>query len=193
MHCAECLKKDKKITKLTQKIKELKSKFYELSSHPKMIAGLKGESLIVRIAKGVKSKQNASYDVVLQDGSKVEVKFANLHTPNPVSPTSRWLWHRVYGNKKMKDYRYLVLIGEKDTRYQSIEEDNSHFVFFLLSSTQIDEVTTNDPRGSIYLTTNPRTIRNRRGRILWRCRKKAHEMEEFFKNVVITTMGSSKK
>lgn len=186
MHCAKCLKKDKEIAKLTQRIKEIDSKFYELSSHPKMIAGLKGESLIVRIAKGEKSKHNASYDVRLKDGSKVEVKLANLHTPNPVSPTARWIWHRIFGNKKMKDYRYLVLIGEKDTRYQPIDDDNSLFVFFLLDSYQIVNVITNDPRGTIYLTTNPRKIheQNRRGRFLWSCRKNLQEMEKFFEKVV---------
>lgn len=85
----------------------------------------------------------------------------------------------------MKNYRYLVLIGEKDFRYQLIEEDDSHFVFFLLDAIQTEEVTTNDPRGTIYLTTNPKTIRNKRGRALWSYRKMAHEMEDFFKNVVI--------
>ncbi|MBI5747689.1 MAG: hypothetical protein HZA00_01090 [Nitrospinae bacterium] len=149
-----------------------------------MIDGLKAESLIVKIVKGEKSGGNKPHDIDLKDGTKVEVKFANLHTPNPVSPTKRWLWHRVYGNKKMKDYRYLVLIGEKDTRYQPIDDDNSRFVFFLLDSYQIANVTTNDPRGTIYLTTNPRKTQNRRGEILWSYRKKLQEIKKFFKNVV---------
>jgi hypothetical protein len=187
MICKDCLIKDRSIVELTQRVRELENKFHDLMSHPKIVAGLKGESLVIRLAEGVKAKQGASYDVILKDGSKVEVKYASCHIPNPAYPesTKRWFWHRIFGNKRMKDYKYLVLIGEKDVRFQSSYKDDSPFVFFLVDSNIIDEVVTNDSRGSIYLTTNPNSARSKRAKLLWQVRKMTEEMEEFFENVLI--------
>jgi len=119
--------------------------------------------------------------LTLKDGSKVEVKYSRLSYPNPTkSSTCRWVWNGVTGVRNEKDYDYLVLIGEKDNSKHKFEEDDSPYVFFLLTKDDISQIVApGGHRGFVFLS----IIRNTtRGvcKALWNFKKKADYMHNFF-------------
>jgi hypothetical protein len=149
-------------------------------------SGLQGENLIVKIAKGIKTKNNASFDLELRNGAKVEVKYSKPTIPVAGYPCRRWVWDRVFGYKKIKSYEYLVLIGEKP---ESDEEDQSNkknnFVYFLLKRNEVKKVVAPGNKGGhINLVITKRT-RSEQGLNLWKYQKNLKEMKNFFNNIVI--------
>ena len=99
-----------------------------------MAQGLKGERLICDLTGSIATKLNASFDLTSRSGLKVEVKLSKLHTPVKTAPnTKRWTWTKPLGwLDKGKDYDYLILLGEKDHRYQELYLDDSPYVAFIV-------------------------------------------------------------
>lgn len=85
----------------------------------------------------------SQHDITLKDGTRVEVKFSKLNTPNLKTSTKRWNWSKPFGWKdKGKEYDFLLLIGEKDQRFKEYDIDDSPYVFFLIPYNKIREITT---------------------------------------------------
>ena len=184
--CRRCLLRDKRIQKLKLQLLNLQNKHDEVVSHPMLRAGLQGEDLIVRLAKGRKSKNGASFDLKLRNGDRVEVKYSKPTIPAPGYPCRRWVWNRVFGNKRMKRYEYLVLIGEKPESDEEGQASNKkRLVYFLLKKSEVNKVVApGNKTGLINLVLTKKT-RSKQGLNLWEYQKNLKEMKSFFNNIII--------
>lgn len=184
--CRKCTFHNNRIKKLRIKIKELQCKLDELCYHPSIIAGLQGEELVVKIAKGAKSKRGMPYDITLRNGDKVEIKYSRPNWPG--HQTARWTWHRVLGEKgKGKDYKFLVLIGEKPESYQNDNKDESMYTYFLLKRMDVKKVVDSaDKRGHINFIVKPiyKTWSRTREKLL-KFKRTRREMNKIFRQLVI--------
>jgi hypothetical protein len=62
----------------------------------------------------------------------------------------------VLGSAHNKKYEYLVLVGEKDLRYEDQYPANPAFLFFLVPRSDVDNIITGD---DIAINTNPKGVR----------------------------------
>ncbi len=183
--CTACKENERRINELQQELLKCQRKIEELIDHPTLVAGLTGETLIASFVKGKLSDKGASYDFELINGDRVEIKLSKLNIPMKGYPTLRWTWDRVLTSDGgcAKDYKYLILIGEKDERYQSFEEDKSNFVFFLITKEEAKEFSApKDLSGHINLTTNSKTQRTNIGKKMWKKRKAPQEIYKLLNN-----------
>ena len=88
-------------------------------------------------------------------GARLEVKYSHLNGPNK-SKTKRWNWHSVLGSANNKQYEYLVLVGEKDARYDDQYPGDLPDVFFLVPRSEVDHIKTGN---DIAINTNLATAR----------------------------------
>ncbi|PQM26812.1 hypothetical protein CVO77_17670 [Sphingopyxis lindanitolerans] len=112
---------------------------------------------------------DAGYDVVARSGAKLEVKFSKLNQPNRGRDSFRWNWTNILGNVAAlrKDYGYLILVGQKDHRFESdYPLVDGEFVVFAIHRDEIE----GDPlalrlspasRGTIALSTHPNIAHTR--------------------------------
>src|SRR5579864_2076087 len=70
---------------------------------PTMAQGLKGETLIANLTRGVRTGYKDPHDVTVNSGDRLEVKFSHLNVPNSFR-TKRWNWHSVLGSANNKKY-----------------------------------------------------------------------------------------
>jgi len=193
MTCKGCQDRDKRIRLLNLQIsilqesnRNLSRKLNELLKHDTMLAGLKGEKLILDIAKGTSTKRGTPYDIKLHNGLKVEVKYSRVTEPVHGSTCRRWVWNGVIGEKHAKDYDILVLIGEKDGEYHKFEDDNSNFVYFILKKDDIRKmVVPGGKRGWIALNLNPNTTRSPFSKFLWKYKMAANKAIDFFNQLIV--------
>jgi hypothetical protein len=122
---------------------------------PTLAQGLKGETLIANLTDGVRTGYKDPYDITVKSGDRLEVKFSHVNVPNN-SQTRRWNWHSVLGSAQNKKYDYLVLVGEKDPRYEDQYPANLAFVFFLIPRSDVDNIKTGD---DIAINTNLNGVR----------------------------------
>ena len=130
------------LKKLEAENEALRKEVEYLKMHPAIASGLKGETLIVKMVDGSVTKYAEEYDIKLENGTKIEVKYSSLHTPNVNYPnTKRWSWSKPLGWKdKGKDYDYLLLVGEKDNRYSDLYLGDAPYVFFVIPIDRISEI-----------------------------------------------------
>lgn len=177
----------KTISFLQKQNKYLKSKLREVA-HPTIRAGIHGEELLIRLVKGAKSKKNASYDLKLKNGRRVEVKYSNLTSATSYKNKTylRWTWSGLIAgpyNVKKKQYSYLVLIGENRGRHK-IGADRSHRTYFLLPKQAIKSIVDpKDHRGHINFFPLPGKQSNDRRDKLLKYRKTKSQIMIFFKQV----------
>jgi hypothetical protein len=104
-----------------------------LKTHPTISQGIKGETLIVDITGGTLGAYADAHDVTVGGKTKIEVKFSKLNSPVPGSSTRRWNWSKPLGWKdKGKDYDFLLLVGEKDQRFEDQYYAGAPYVFFMV-------------------------------------------------------------
>jgi hypothetical protein len=120
------------------RIAALEKEIEFLKTHPTLVQGMKGETLIAKITGGVLGAYADTYDLVVGETIKVEVKFSKLNTPVAGSSTRRWNWSKPLGWKdKGKDYDFLLLVGNKDPRFLRQYLDDSPYVYFLVPRTKV--------------------------------------------------------
>jgi hypothetical protein len=145
---------------LSSRVVALESQLSFLSQHRTLAAGLAGEQLISGFIGGSRTVHTASVDIIMDDGRKIEVKFAKLSYPAPRSPSnpSRWQWGKIFGEKNKKDFDYIILVGDADPRFATEYKDPAApFVIFFLNYEQAMEMVTAHTAGAkgILLGTNP--------------------------------------
>lgn len=102
-----------------------------LEGVPSLRAGILGESLIAQLVNGKITAHAAPHDVIVTNGTKLEVKYSRLNIPMQTSTSRRWSWAHPLGLRGGKDFDRLLLIGEADPRYrQSYKESGSPYVIF---------------------------------------------------------------
>lgn len=161
----ERLRRENQMLKKTMVRLEEKIEF--LTKHKSIALGISGETLIAKIVKGNLSGVSESFDVTVPNGALIEVKYAklNLATKQYAKPTKRWAWSRVFGNGGKKRYDYLVLIGEKDDRWeQYYKEPSAPFVLFCVPYGEVASLVIDTDGGrfkGIQLTSNPLKAKSR--------------------------------
>jgi len=128
-----------------------------LRTHPTIAQGLKGERLVCKLTKGLATAYADSFDVLTGSEIKVEVKFSKVNIPYQNANTKRWNWSKPLGHKdKGKEYDFLLLIGEKDPRFEDQYLDESPYVFFLIPRGGIDHILTSGSTvgANVQLNTN---------------------------------------
>lgn len=121
--------------------KQLREERDLLRRTPTLAQGLKGETLIVHLTGGIPTGYKDPHDVTVKNGDRLEVKYSHLNAPGK-SKTKRWNWHSVFGAANNNQYEYLVLIGEKDLRYEDQYPASLPFVFFLVPRPDVDRIKT---------------------------------------------------
>ncbi len=135
----------------------LKQKLSFWVGHKTLASGTQGEDIIVKLIGGKPTSHTKSYDIVLDDGNLIEVKYSKMNTPSKGSETRRWAWGKVFGEQGTKKYDYLILIGETDKRFNAqYVSKNSPYVLFVVPYSHVYPLTikTKNTR-AIQLTTNP--------------------------------------
>jgi hypothetical protein len=151
------------------------------------VNGTAGEKFILQLTKGgIKIDHNASYDLVTKRDNKIELKTAQcLPVNKKMTPCYRWGWRYVIRpNKKRKYYDYLILIGEKDKRYNQNDLDRTPYVYFVLSYEQVKKLVPTNDDAHLNLTTNFDTVRSKQGRTLLKeYRKSFSQLKTFLRKI----------
>lgn len=146
-----------RIAELELENARLKGELDFLKVHPTIAQGIKGETLIAQLVGGSVTSYSESYDVCTSTGVRIEVKYSKLNQPMKVAPTRRWNWSKPLGwLDNGKDYHYLLLIGEKDSRYFDQYPDTTPYVYFLVPIQYVPEVMDKGKSvgGMVQITTN---------------------------------------
>lgn len=183
--CKGCILRNNNIRKYKMQLRKLQDKLDELN-HPITKAGLQGEDLIVKITKGDKTKFGMPHDIELKNGDKVEVKFSKPNIPVPGSKSVRWTWHHIFGNKRLKKYKWLILIGEQPKNEQ-LNKEIYPYTYFLIPRSDVRKIVDSiDKRGHINFIIDPlkKTWSKTREKLL-KYEIKHKEMRKFFKQLTI--------
>jgi len=159
------LKKENDI--LRNRIENLENEIEFLVLHPTIAQGLKGERFICDLTEGTLTKPQASHDITLENQITLEVKFSSL-VKQGSGESYRWHWGKPLGQNMKKDYDFLLLVGDKDYRYDQYL-DNAPFVFFLLPLNKVKYISASDRTyrgGQLNLNTHFATVRSPRGKEL---------------------------
>jgi len=161
---------EEEVEQLLEHIRRLEGEVEFLRAHPALAQGLKGERLICALTGSIATQLNTSFDLTSKVGLKVEVKLSKLHTPVKASPnTKRWTWTKPMGwLDKGKDYDYLILLGEKDTRYRNQYLDDAPYVAFIVPLKDVPAICSAGRMigANVNLTTNLKTVNSEAGRAL---------------------------
>ena len=142
---------------LKARVASLESELAFLRMHTVFLQGIKGETLVADLTGGELTAFAAGHDIVIGGSVTVEVKFSKLNTPVPGSSTRRWNWSKPLGWKdKGKSFDFLILVGEKDTRFPDQYLDDSPYVYFLIPRARVPEITTQGKAigANVQITTN---------------------------------------
>jgi hypothetical protein len=142
---------------LRARIATLESELAFLRMHTVFLQGMKGETLVAELTGGELTAFAAGHDVTIGGSVTVEVKFSKLNTPVAGASTRRWNWSKPLGWKdKGKSFDFLILVGEKDTRFPDQYLDDSPYIFFLVPHSRVPEITTQGKTigANVQITTN---------------------------------------
>jgi hypothetical protein len=140
----------KRVEELEAENRKLRVEIECLLTHPTILRGIRGETLICEALDCQRTDHNAGHDIHLKRrGLRIEVKFARLNDPNRAAATStrRWAWANVFGTGGRKEYDVLILIPYAE----------------VLALT----VRTGENKRSIQLTSNPATNTGSSAAPLW--------------------------
>jgi hypothetical protein len=154
---------EEKILKLLEENTRLKSSVHFLRLNPKLVDGIKGETLVANLIGGKLTPHTAPHDLALgrkgRRDLKIEVKYSNLGQPDKNVPTKRWSWAGIFGLYHGKDFDRILLIGAADPRYKRFYRDvRSPFVIFDLSYKDAKRIARGSDGNIIQLTTNPLSV-----------------------------------
>ncbi|KAA5610442.1 hypothetical protein [Rhodovastum atsumiense] len=157
---------------LRKRIARLEQEIAFLRGHPTLARGMAGETLVATLTAGLLTKPTASADVETPSGAILEVKYSALNKPHPAATTLRWVWQRPFGMFGAKKYDFLILIGEKDTRWSdSYKNRSSPYVMFCVPYSDVARITVasdGQATRAIFLTTNPAKARSSKASALFR-------------------------
>ncbi|WP_139191628.1 hypothetical protein [Variovorax sp. CF079] len=162
--CQSPTAQEAEISALKLRVLQLEKEVEFLRYHPTLAQGLKGERFICQITEGIATSLNARFDVKSKGGLKLEVKFSKLHSPEKSAlDTKRWSWSKPMGwLDKGKDYDFLLLVGDKDYRFEDQYVDDSPYVVFLIPSARVHQTIVSGKTigANINLTTNFSSVRS---------------------------------
>ena len=156
------------LRRLQRENSSLRQRIAFFERHQTLHTGHRGEGVVSKNGVGMRMGHPSPHDIALRSGAKVEVKTSRLLYVTPDRPTKRWAWMKIYGHTNMKQFDYLVLLGDVDDRYRkSYADPQSPYVIFLVPEEEVGTfVQGNGTNLGIQLTTNPATVKER-GRALF--------------------------
>ena len=166
------------IAELERVIRELRPKADLWDRFAKTFSGLRGEELGVRLLLAERVFGNSVFDLVADDGRRLEVKFARL-TQEPNKPTvERWKWVHLLGTSGKKQYDRLLLVGESNQKFSdSYREPTSEYVIFDLSRKDVRKLRL--PReGSLTINSDPARSSPRHDRLFTQFEVTISELRE---------------
>jgi len=160
----------KEIEELKHKIKQLEDELTFLKTHPAIMQGIKGETLVASLTGGEITTYASEHDIEINGKVTIEVKYSKLNTPVKNSKTRRWNWSKILGWKdKGKNFDFILLIGEKDPRFTEQYLDTSPYVYFLIPKEKVQTILSQGTIGSqAQINTNLNTARSEMSQIIKR-------------------------
>jgi hypothetical protein len=134
------------------------------------VLGAAAERFVLGLVGGSYQPRGSPFDLVAGSGARVEVKCSRLSKVSMRRPTTRyWAWSKILGEGGSKQYDFLVLVGEPDERYRSTyAEPAAEWLLFAVPCARVPDLLHRNGRyRSIYLTTNPATVKCIRARTLY--------------------------
>jgi hypothetical protein len=113
----------------------------------------------------VRAGYKDGHDVTTRSGHRLEVKLSHLNSPTS-SSTLRWNWERPLGRNETKEYDFLVLVGEKDPRYEAQYPTGLPYVCFMVPKREVNTI--KSIGNCIALNTNLATVRAYKSKVLRR-------------------------
>jgi hypothetical protein len=160
---------ENEVLRLRSRVRELEAECKALKKELEARKPFDAEFFIAKLTGGdIKANHHDPYDVLLENGLRVQVKYSHLNKPNP-SKTRRWNWGKPLGLlDRTGDYDFLVLVGEKDNRYEDRYPPDSRYVLFLVPRKDVLRVANRGGAGGlmIALNTNLASVRARTSQAL---------------------------
>ena len=147
------LKLEKRILGLENENEVLKNENEFLKKKLDRARGGPGEEYVAELTGGVRTKYKDGHDIKLPNGTRLEVKLSKPNTPSG-SNTTRWVWSNLLGLNDTKAFDFLVLLGEKDPRYEKQYPSDLRYVCFLVPRSDVNDKIKNSWATSIALNTN---------------------------------------
>ena len=152
-----------KLLKLLEENTKLRSSVHFLRLNPKLMEGIKGETLVANLIGGKLTPHTAPHDLSIgrknRRDLKIEVKYSTLGQPDKNVPTKRWSWAGIFGLYHGKDFDRILLIGAADPQFKRFYRDvRSPFVIFDLSYKDAKKIARGSDGNIIQLTTNPLSV-----------------------------------
>jgi hypothetical protein len=172
---------------LRQRITQLEQEIAFLKTHPALLQGLKGETIVAKLTGGSLTKFAAQHDITVGSNITIEVKFSKLNTPSLGGSTRRWNWSKPLGWKdKGKAFDFLLLMGDKDARFPKQYLDECPYVYFLIPRARVVEVMTKGITigSNVQITTNLSKARSPTSEILKKHMVAQDLVIAFFNNTV---------
>jgi hypothetical protein len=161
-----------RLEKVEVENQRLRAEIDFLRGNPAIAKGLKGECLIATLLSARFSKKGAGHDLESEGQEfRMEVKYSSLLHVVPGRHTKRWVWSKLFGEEGKKNYQRLLLCGDTDPRFAKDYKDPfSPYVFLDLPYDKAVDFGARKRHGRysrIDLTTNPRSIKSPRSRMLF--------------------------
>ena len=102
----------------------------------------------------------------MQNGTRLEVKQSKVNTLSG-SKTKRWTWSNLLGLNDTNAFDFLVLLGEKDKRYEKQYPPDLDYVCFLVPRSDVNNIK-NSWAPNLALNTNLATAKARKAEVLKR-------------------------
>jgi antitoxin HigA-1 len=155
------------IDRLNERILNLESKNVILENENRNLRrrdshaqGLRGAVFVAELTGGVLTRYKDGWDVRMANGTLIEVKFSRIH------PQRRWTWDSLLGRNYTKIFDFLVLVGDKDERYDNRYPKDLGYVCFLTPRSEVNNIK-NSWSNCQSLITNPEKARAPHLRKLW--------------------------
>jgi hypothetical protein len=152
--------KDDEILTLKRRIFELEEENEALKKRLDFARGVPAEDFVAELTNGLRAGYKDGHDVTTEGGDHLEVKLSHLNSTS--SKTLRWNWDNLLGHNGTKEYHFLVLVGEKDPRYEA-QYPELPYVCFVVPRGDVDTVKTGN---CIALNTNLTTARAPKSKVL---------------------------
>jgi hypothetical protein len=128
--------KDEIILALENENAALKNEIKALKTKIEFARGVPVEELVKEWTEGTRMNYKDGHDVTTKNGTRLEVKFSNVHTLK--SSIKRWNWDSLLGENEKKEFDYLVLAGAKDESY---EYPALPYVLFIVPRDAVNDIT----------------------------------------------------
>jgi hypothetical protein len=157
--------KDDEILRLRERIRVLEEENEVLKKRLSGARGVPAEIFVAELTDGKRTRYKDRHDVTTKSGQRLEVKQSHLNAPGP-SNTRRWNWDRLLGLNETKEYDFLVLMGDKDPRFDAQYPADLPWVCFLVPRRDVGNIRSRS--NCVALNTNLATARAYKARVLKR-------------------------